>query len=94
MSDGEKREMLKACPIFWCRYKLLAAIRAHKKTLKENDLWDLQHVLSAAPYVDCLACDGGTRHICTQLVRVDEKYETKIVSKPGEILAWVRSATL
>lgn len=87
MSDDEKREMLKACPTFWCRYKLLAAIRSHKKTLKENDLWDLQHVLSAAPYVDCLGCDGGTRHTCIQLVRLDEKYETKIVSKPDEILA-------
>lgn len=87
MSDDEKREMLRACPTFWCRYKLLAATRSHKKTLKENDLWDLQQVLSAAPYVDCLACDRGTRHICTRLVRLEEKYGTKIVSKPDEILA-------
>lgn len=94
MSDDEKREMLMACPTFWCRYKLLAAIRAHKKTLKENDLWDLQHVLSAAPYVDCLACDRGTWHMCTQLVRLDEKYETKIISKPDEILTWIRNEVL
>lgn len=94
ISDDEKREMLKTCPTFWCEYKLLAAIRLHKKTLKENDLWDLQHVASATPYVDCLACDGGTRHICTQLVRLDKKYGTKIVSKPDEILAWMRSEVL
>ena len=91
MSDNEARETLKACPTFGCRYKLLAALRSHKSTVRENDLWDLQHVASATPYVDCLACDGGTRHICTQLAGLDDKYGTKIISKPREILEWVQS---
>lgn len=90
MPEDDKREMLKACPTFWCEYKLLSALRSHKKKLKENDLWDLEHVASAAPYVDCLACDGGTRHICTQLARLDSKYGTEIVSKPEEIMSWLR----
>lgn len=90
-SEDEKREMLEACPTFWCRYKLLGAVRAHKKTLKENDLWDLEHVATAAPYVDCLACDRGTRHLCTQLVRLNDKFATQIVSKPNEILSWIRN---
>lgn len=91
MSDDDKREMLEACPTFWCEYKVLAAVRSSRRTVGENDLWDLQHVASAAPYVDCLACDRGTRHICAQLVRMDEKYGTRIVARPDEILAWVRS---
>lgn len=90
-SEDEKREMLKACPTFWCQYKLLGAVRAHKRTLKENDLWDLEHVATAAPYVDCLACDRGTRHLCTQLVRLDGKFATRIVSKPSEILTWIHN---
>lgn len=93
MTNAERREMLEACPIFWCTYKLLASIRSHMGKITENDLWDLQHVASAAPYVDCLACDRRTRHICAQLVKMDEKYGTKIISKPEEILAWVRSET-
>lgn len=88
-SEDDKREMLSACPIFWCKYKMAAAIRWHKETLKENDLWDLEHVVSATPYVDCVACDGGTRHICTHVARLDDKFETRIVSKPSEILDWL-----
>lgn len=85
MSDDDRREMLEACPTFRCRYKLLAAIRLHKRKLKENDLWDIEHVASAAPYVDCLACDGGTQHISSQLAGLDDGYGTKIISKPDQI---------
>lgn len=94
MPDDEKRAMLKACPRFWCQYRMAAALRTHKKTLKENDLWDLEHVVSATPYVDCLACDKGTRHICTQLAGMDDKFGTRIVSKSSEILAWLRDQTV
>ncbi len=89
MSERDKRSLLEACPTFWCHYKMLSAIRSHKRTLEENDLWDIEHVASAAPYVDCMTCDKGTQHICTQLVKLDKKYGTKITSKPEEILDWV-----
>jgi hypothetical protein len=72
------------------RIQAALCTRSHKKKLKENDLWDLEHVASAAPYVDCLTCDRGTRHICTQLAGLDSKYGTSIVSKPEEILSWLR----
>ena len=91
MSDDDKRKMLRACPTFWCRYKLLAAIRLHKSKLSENDMWDVEHVASATPYVDCLACDKGTRHISTEIAHLDDRFDTKVVSKPTELLDWVRS---
>ncbi len=87
----ELKDILDSCPSFWCKYKLLAAVRSSRQTLSENDLWDLQHVASAAPYVDCLACDRATRHICTQEVGIDRRYDTAIVARPSEILAWVRN---
>lgn len=90
-SLAEKRGILEACPTFWCRYRLISALRSNRSKVEVNDLWDFEHVVSAVPYVDCLACDSGTRHICTQMVKLDQKYDMKIVSKPDELLEWVRS---
>jgi hypothetical protein len=87
----EKRELVKACPTFWNKYKVIAALRSNRSKLTENDMWDLEHVVSAVPYVDCLACDGGMRHLLTQMLSLDKKYRVKIVSTPDEILAWVNS---
>lgn len=92
MSDKDKTRLLNECPSFWCRYKLTAALRSNRKNgIKENDLWDLHHVASSIPYVDCVACDNGTRHLCTEMLRVEQKYGTKVISKDYELLTWLEN---
>lgn len=90
MSDNERSQLLNSCPSFWCSYKLRAALRSNRRNgIKENDLWDLHHVASSIPYVDSVACDNGTRHLCTEMLEVEQKYGTKVISKDTELLAWL-----
>jgi hypothetical protein len=95
MREGERQEMvinwLNDCPTFWNKYKVIVALRSNKQRLEENDLWDLEHIVSAVPYVDCLTCDKGMRHRLTQMLSLDKKYGVKIVSKPDQVLMWVRN---
>jgi len=92
MSDSDRTHILNACPSFWCSYKLRSALRSNRRNgIKENDLWDLQHVASSIPYVDSVACDNGTRHLCTEMLKVEQKYGTKVISKDTELLAWLEN---
>ncbi len=86
--QGEEIQILECCPTFWCGYKLMAALRSNQP-VKGNDIWDFLHVASAAPYVDCLACDKGTRHICSNLLGMDSKYGTCILSSEKDLTKWV-----
>jgi len=90
-SLDEKREILNACPTFWCEYKLLSALRSNRSRVTENDLWDLQHVASVVPYVDCLACDRGTRHLCSDMLKLDRKHDLTILSQEDDLMAWLRA---
>ena len=90
-SIDEKAELLKKCPTFWCHSQLMTALRLNRSKLKENDLWDLEHAASALPYVDCFACDGGTRHLCSQVLKLDDKYDTAILSKVDDLTEWVKA---
>jgi hypothetical protein len=90
-SIDEKRELIKQCPTFWCQFKLISTVRSHNLKITENDLWDRMHVATALPYVDCIACDGNTRHISSDMLKLDVKYDTTIVSKKKDLLAWLRT---
>jgi hypothetical protein len=91
-SENDKAEILKRCPTFWCEYHLMAELRIHKAQLKENDLWDLQHVASALPYVDCVACDNPTRHLCSDVLRLDKRYGTTVISTISDLKDWITGA--
>lgn len=86
--QGEQIQILECCPTFWCHYKTMAALRSNRP-VKGNDIWDFLHVASAAPYVDCLACDGGTRHICSNVLGMDSKYGARILSSDEDLIKWV-----
>jgi len=85
----DKKELLDRCSTFWCRYQLMTALRSNRAFLKENDLWDIEHAATVLPYVTCFACDGGTRHICSDVLRLDKRYGTMIVSKVDELIEFI-----
>lgn len=64
LPETRMRALLNSCPTFVSQYRLIAALRSNRRQLKPNDLWDISHIGTALPYVDCLGCDGGMRHIC------------------------------
>ena len=68
---------------------MITELRLNKVQLTENDLWDLQHVASALPYVDCVACDGMTRHLCSDVLKLDKKYGTTVISKLSDLKNWI-----
>ena len=90
-SIEEKAEMLKQCPTFWCHYQLMTALRLNRAKLDENDLWDLEHAASALPHVNCFACDNGTRHLCSEVLKLDDKYGTVVTSKIDDLVEWVKA---
>lgn len=92
-SDEQKAVLLKQCPTFWCHLKLMTALRSNRQKLKENDFWDLQHAASALPYVTCFACDSGTRHLCSEMLKLDCKYSVTIISEIGELVEWVKTSS-
>jgi len=81
-------ELLHACPTFWCIYKAMAAIRWGGR-VKENDIWDVLHIASVTPYVDCIACDRGTRHIFTEMLHADQRFGAVIVAQEADLLEWL-----
>jgi hypothetical protein len=89
--DNRLKSILESCPSFWCNYKVMTAIRLNRPGVKENDLWDFLHVVPAVPNVDCLACDSATRHLCTNVLKMDKKYGTRIVSQESELMQWLQS---
>jgi hypothetical protein len=88
-SIDEKVEILNNCPTFFCQYKITAALRSNRSAIKENDLWDQEHIASALPYVDCFACDKATRHQCSNMLKLDEKYGTVIISNIKDLIKWL-----
>jgi hypothetical protein len=90
-SIREKAEVLNQCPTFWCQHKLMTALRSNRAKIDENDLWDLEHVASALPYVSCLACDGGTRHLCSEVLQLDKRYGTTVISNVDDLVSWMET---
>ena len=87
-TEREFKELLDSCPTFWCIYKGMAATRWGGR-VKGNDIWDVLHVGSVTPYVDCLACDRGTRHIYKEMLHANQRFGTIIVSQDGDLLNWL-----
>jgi hypothetical protein len=83
------RDILDSCPSFWWHYKCMTALRWDRPT-EGNDMWDFLHAAMAVPYVDCLATDGGTRHICAIVLRRDKKFVTRITSQVPELIDWLK----
>jgi len=92
-SIKEMAEVLNKCPTFWCQHQLMTALRSNRVEIQENDFWDLEHVASALPYVSCLACDRGTRHLCGEVLKLDNRYGTTIISDIADLLEWVRDCS-
>jgi hypothetical protein len=90
-SAKEKTDILNRCSTFWCHHQLTTALRSNRSSLNENDLWDSEHATSALPYVKCFACDAGTRHVCSDVLKLDEKYGTKVISKVNDLIVWLET---
>ena len=91
-SEEEKRELLDRCPSFHCNHKLVSALRTNRIRVRENDMWDTEHVVTALPYVDGFACDRGTRHLCSDVLQLDARFNTEVVSSAGKLINWIERA--
>ena len=91
-SEEEKRELLDRCPSFHCNHKLVSALRTNRIRVKENDLWDIEHAVTALPYVNGFACDRGTRHLCSDVLHLDARFDTKVVSSASKLIDWLERA--
>lgn len=87
----EKASLLDQCSTFYCNYKLMSALRSNRICVKENDMWDLEHATTALPYVDCFACDSGTRHLCRNMLHLDDQFGTKVLSSVDALIDWIQS---
>jgi len=87
-SGEEFRQLLNTCPTFWCIYKGMAPIRWGGR-VNGNDIWDVLHIGSVTPYVECLACDRGTRHVYTEMLHADQRFETHIISQEAYLFEWL-----
>jgi hypothetical protein len=83
------RDILDACPSFWCHYHYVTELRLNRPT-KGNDMWDFLHAAMAVPYVDCLAIDRGARHICADTLKMDKKFGTRIISEKNDLKDWLQ----
>lgn len=81
-------EVSKECPTCWCTYKAMAVLR-NRGGISGNDIWDVLHAGTAIPYVDCLACDRGTRNIYADRLKADERFGTRIVSNESGLSEWL-----
>jgi hypothetical protein len=88
----EKAALLDQCPTFYCQYKLVSALRSSRPRVKENELWDLEHAATALPYVDCFACDRGARHLCSDMLHLDDRFGTEVLSSVDDLIDWIQSA--
>lgn len=93
LSKNRARAVLLACPAFVAEYRLVAFLRSNRKQVRPNDLWDVLHVANALPYVDCLGCDGGTRHLCEQMLPYlpPRGAPAVVVSSPQGLLDWLKT---
>jgi len=92
LSKSKSRALLLACSAFVAEYRLVAFLRSNRKKVRPNDLWDVLHVANALPYVDCLGCDRGTRHLCEQtLPYLPSRGDSAVVvSSPQGLLDWLK----
>lgn len=64
-----------------------AAIRAERRTIKANDIFDFRHAAAALPYCGAFLTDGPLRTLLTSgHTALGREYDCRIVSKPFEAL--------
>lgn len=68
-----------------------AALITGTKKFCPNDMLDFQHAALAVPYCDALFCDGPMAHVLqSKPLEFGRTYETKIFSKPDDILNYLQ----
>ncbi len=66
---------------------LHAAIRAERRKIKTNDIYDFRHAAAALPYCGAFFTDGPLRTLLTSgHTALDREYGCRIVSRPSEAL--------
>jgi hypothetical protein len=71
---------------------IIAADMLSKKNFTANDILDYRHSALAIPYCDALFCDNpmATR-LRNNPIQFEKVYETKILSRPEEIINYLKS---
>ena len=69
-----------------------AALLQSPKVINSHDLLDHTHATAALPYCEAFFCDGPTAHlVTTKPLQLAQTYDTKVFSKPADILAYLNT---
>lgn len=86
-TDERKRALyLSGCPTLYTSAHVHAAYLEHGKNYLRSDAYDMENLITAAPYSDIAAFDGHTRHIGSTRLRLDATFNCKFAANPKEIL--------
>lgn len=89
LSETFRQDKLgKQLPTVVIKSALYAAVRWNmKRQLTSNDLHDFGHASAALPYFDYFATDKGLKHLITNELKYDQKYDVVVMSEPREFLS-------
>ncbi len=89
LSETFRQEKLgKQLPTVVIKSALHALVRWNmKRQFTGNDLHDFGHASAALPYFDYFATDKGLKHLITNELKYDQKYDVVVMSEPGDFLS-------
>jgi hypothetical protein len=89
LSEAFRQDKLgRQLPTVVIKSALYAAVRWNmKRQFTGNDLHDFGHASAALPYFDYFATDKGLKHLITNELKYDQKYDTVVMSEPGDFLS-------
>jgi hypothetical protein len=89
LSETFRQDKLgKQLPTVVIKSALYAAVRWNmKRQFTGNDLHDFGHASAALPYFDYFATDKGLKHLITNELKYDQKYDVVVMSEPRDFLS-------
>ncbi len=92
--DCITHETIQMIPSLNTLCKLYAAFRSAGKNPKNSDAYDLMTASLALPYVDIYATDKHVKYLATEILSLDEDYNTLVISKAIELLKALKDITV
>jgi hypothetical protein len=84
--EGKRAAYMAGCPTLFTAAHVHAAYLEHPKRFLRSDAYDMENLITAAPYTDVAALDGHTRHIGSVRLQLDSTFGSRFASSPTEIL--------
>lgn len=77
LGEENVRGLVQAIPTYRIERDLVVRLESHQRSLKENDLRDMEHFSTTIPYADCLVSENFFVNIARQS-KLDVAYNTQL----------------